>query len=141
MHRSSESVAALASALAKAQAELINPEKSLIATIRSGRAALPQTTATPDQPLRRPELSAARLNLLHVGIDRVDDFPANIPLESDSCENLRKLCLSDSRTELRACYPLDIVNILTSIGRYEKRPVTVTKDDLQRAVSMYFAKA
>ena len=65
----------------------------------------------------------------------------NIPLESDSCENLRKLCLSDSRTELRACYPLDIVNILTSIGRYEKRPVTVTKDDVQRAVSMYFAKA
>src|SRR5437667_5331656 len=38
MHRSSESVAALASALGKAQAELINPEKSLTATIRSGRA-------------------------------------------------------------------------------------------------------
>src|SRR5215475_7830319 len=38
MHRSSESVAALASALAKAQAEMINPEKSLTATIRSGRA-------------------------------------------------------------------------------------------------------
>src|SRR6201987_454090 len=38
MPRSSESVAALASALAKAQAELINPEKSLTATIRSGRA-------------------------------------------------------------------------------------------------------
>jgi ERF superfamily len=37
MHRSSESVAALASALAKAQAELINPEKSLTATIRTGR--------------------------------------------------------------------------------------------------------
>jgi len=37
MHRSSESVAALASALAKAQAELINPEKSLTATIRAGR--------------------------------------------------------------------------------------------------------
>src|SRR5436190_13089024 len=38
MPRSSESVAALASALAKAQAELINPEKSLTATIRTGRA-------------------------------------------------------------------------------------------------------
>src|SRR6516165_3359530 len=37
MHRSSESFAALASALAKAQAELINPEKSLTATIRAGR--------------------------------------------------------------------------------------------------------
>ena len=37
MHRSSESVAALASALAKAQAELVNPEKSLSAAIRTGR--------------------------------------------------------------------------------------------------------
>src|SRR6202022_351113 len=37
MHRSSESVAALASALAKAQAQLVNPEKSLTATIRTGR--------------------------------------------------------------------------------------------------------
>ena len=37
MHQSSESIAALASALAKAQAELINPEKSLTATIRPGR--------------------------------------------------------------------------------------------------------
>src|SRR6266508_3494163 len=37
MPRSSESVAALASALAKAQAELINPEKSLTATIRPVR--------------------------------------------------------------------------------------------------------
>jgi ERF superfamily len=37
MHRSSESVAALASALAKAQAELVNPEKSLMAVMRSGR--------------------------------------------------------------------------------------------------------
>jgi ERF superfamily len=37
MHRSSDSVAALAAALAKAQAELVNPEKSLTATIRPGR--------------------------------------------------------------------------------------------------------
>ena len=35
VHRSSDSVAALASALAKAQAELVNPEKSLTATIRT----------------------------------------------------------------------------------------------------------
>src|SRR5439155_1889684 len=37
MPQSSESVAALAAALAKAQAELINPEKSLTAIIRTGR--------------------------------------------------------------------------------------------------------
>jgi hypothetical protein len=42
MHRSSESIAALAAALAKAQSELTNPEKSLVATIgtdRQGEAA------------------------------------------------------------------------------------------------------
>src|SRR5215831_13092559 len=37
MHRSSESIAALAAALAKAQIELTNPEKSLIATIGTDR--------------------------------------------------------------------------------------------------------
>src|ERR671931_108768 len=37
MPQSSETVAALASALAKAQAQLINPEKSLTAIIRTGR--------------------------------------------------------------------------------------------------------
>src|ERR1700674_1516963 len=37
MHRSSESVAALAGALAKAQIELTNPEKSLSATIHGDR--------------------------------------------------------------------------------------------------------
>ena len=35
MHRSSESIGALAAALAKAQGELTNPEKALTATIRS----------------------------------------------------------------------------------------------------------
>ena len=35
MHRSSPSIGAIAAALAKAQGELSNPEKSLIATIRS----------------------------------------------------------------------------------------------------------
>ena len=37
MQQSSESIAALAAALAKAQAQLVNPEKSLTATIRTGR--------------------------------------------------------------------------------------------------------
>src|SRR5215217_7165249 len=35
MHRSSESIGAIATALARAQAELINPEKSLLGIIRS----------------------------------------------------------------------------------------------------------
>jgi hypothetical protein len=44
MHRSSKSVAALASARAKAQAELVNPEKSLTATIRNGRVGEEERT-------------------------------------------------------------------------------------------------
>jgi hypothetical protein len=52
VHRSSPSIASLAAALAKAQAELVNPEKSLVATIRSddrGRA---------DQTFRYASLSS-----------------------------------------------------------------------------------
>ena len=44
MQQSSESVAALAAALAKAQAQLVNPEKSLTATIRTGRPAETERT-------------------------------------------------------------------------------------------------
>jgi len=35
VQRSSESIGSIAAALAKAQAELVNPEKSLVGTIRS----------------------------------------------------------------------------------------------------------
>ena len=38
MQRSSESIGTIAAALAKAQAQLVNPEKSLVATIRSNEA-------------------------------------------------------------------------------------------------------
>jgi ERF superfamily len=44
VQRSSDSVAALAAALAKAQAELVNPEKSLTATIRSAAPGETQRT-------------------------------------------------------------------------------------------------
>jgi len=64
-----------------------------------------------------------------------------VPFEPDSSEHLRKICLQHGRTELRACYPLDICNILTSISEYERRPVQMTKPDLERAVELYFAKS
>ena len=64
----------------------------------------------------------------------------NIQAEADSAEYLRKLCLREGRTELRACYPGDICNILMSIGRYEGRPPIMTKAELERAASLYFAK-
>ena len=50
MQRSSESIASLAAALAKAQVELVNPEKSLSATI--------QSTGGADQAFRYAPLSS-----------------------------------------------------------------------------------
>src|SRR2546428_461702 len=77
MPRSSETVAALASALAKAQAELVNPEKSLTATIRTGRAGdrersfryAPAATrrATPQSSLPRHALRMENARRSHKG--------------------------------------------------------------------------
>jgi hypothetical protein len=64
-----------------------------------------------------------------------------IPSEPESAEYLRRLCLSEGRKELRACYPLDICNILISISEYERRAPRMTKDDLERATGLYFAKS
>lgn len=64
----------------------------------------------------------------------------DIPWEFDSPEHLRKLCLAEGRTELRACIPLDIVNIIKAISQYEERPVSITRADLERAVHLYFAR-
>jgi hypothetical protein len=60
--------------------------------------------------------------------------------EPDTAQFLRGICLREGRTELRACYPNDICNILVSIGQYEKRPPRLTKADIERAAALYFAK-
>ncbi|HYL35740.1 MAG TPA: AAA family ATPase [Bryobacteraceae bacterium] len=65
---------------------------------------------------------------------------SNIPFEPDSSEYLRRLCLREGRTELRACYPGDICNILQSIGKYEGRAPYMSKSELERAAALYFAK-
>src|SRR5712691_5449477 len=42
MQRSSETIGTIAAALAKAQAQLVNPEKSLVGTIRSDQTSGPE---------------------------------------------------------------------------------------------------
>src|SRR5579863_891748 len=64
-----------------------------------------------------------------------------LQVEPDSAAYLRKLCLREGRTELRACYPSDICEILHSIGRYEGRPPLMTKSEMERAAALYFAKS
>jgi hypothetical protein len=64
MQRSSESIACLTAALAKAQTELTNPEKSLVATIRPNGFGEPERSfryAPPSSgltPLPRPSSRA-----------------------------------------------------------------------------------
>lgn len=64
-----------------------------------------------------------------------------LQVEPDTAEFFRNICLREGRTELRACYPNDICNILVSIGNYEKRPPRLSKADLERASALYFAKS
>jgi hypothetical protein len=64
-----------------------------------------------------------------------------IPADPDTPAYLRDLCLKDGRTELRACYPADICNIIQSIGKYEGRPPRLTKNDITRAAALYFSKS
>lgn len=60
--------------------------------------------------------------------------------ETGSAEHLRTLCRQAGSGELRACYPLDILDIIAAIKAYEQRPVEITKADLDRAAAMYFTR-
>ncbi len=64
-----------------------------------------------------------------------------LPYDPDTVDFVRSLVLSDGRSELRACYPMDLCNIIVSISEYEKRPPQMTKTDLQRAVNLYFTQS
>jgi predicted ATPase with chaperone activity len=64
-----------------------------------------------------------------------------IRMDQDSTEMLRDLCLSGGRTELRACYPGDICRLLIAIAHYEQRAPSATREDLCRAVDLYFAES
>lgn len=62
------------------------------------------------------------------------------PYESDSAEFLRKLCSHFAGKEHRACYPVDIINIIEAISTYEESPVEINKANLKRAANIYFTQ-
>jgi SpoVK/Ycf46/Vps4 family AAA+-type ATPase len=64
-----------------------------------------------------------------------------MPSDTDAAQFLRKICLREGRTELRACYPNDILSIVEAISRYESRPVHAGKADMERAAALYFARS
>jgi hypothetical protein len=61
-----------------------------------------------------------------------------VTVNPESFAAFRDLCLADGRSELRACYPNDVCQILNSIARYESREAEATQVDLERAVRLYF---
>src|ERR1700730_212165 len=75
MHRSSESVAAIATALAKAQTELSNPEKAMVGTVYNNRSDSPQTfryaSLSSGLDIIRKTLGGAQIAITQTtGIDR-----------------------------------------------------------------------
>ncbi len=60
--------------------------------------------------------------------------------EPESAKNLRTLCIRAGSGELRACYPIDILDIVTAIVAYEQRPIEITAAELERAASIYFTR-
>ncbi len=66
---------------------------------------------------------------------------AQIAFSPEMADYLRLKCNPDGKGVLRACYPRDMVRILQSIADYEHRLPEMTKQDLDRALNLYFAKA
>ena len=85
MHRSSPSIASLAAALAKAQAELVNPEKSLVATISSGHRG------GPEQSFRYAPLSSG-LDIVRKTLGQHEIATVQTPCNCCSRYNLHDGC-------------------------------------------------
>ena len=64
----------------------------------------------------------------------------NLTCEPNSAAFLRELCRSLGTGDLQACIPADILEIVTSIDRYEGRPFELSKENLRRAAMLYFTK-
>ena len=62
------------------------------------------------------------------------------PTEPGCAEYLRERCHASGAKHLRACYPMDVYKLVKAISEYEGRPVRMTKANIDRAVSLYFAK-
>jgi predicted ATPase with chaperone activity len=62
------------------------------------------------------------------------------PYEAGAAQYLRERCLAAGTKFLRACYPMDVYRLVKAISEYEGRPVRMSKANIDRAVSLYFAR-
>jgi predicted ATPase with chaperone activity len=63
------------------------------------------------------------------------------PAEPGAADYLRERCRAASGEHLHACYPIDIFRVVRSISEYEGRPVRMTRESIDRAVALYFARS
>jgi hypothetical protein len=64
----------------------------------------------------------------------------NVAYEPGSAAYLREQCFAAGAKTLRACYPIDIYKLVKAIAEYDGRPVRLTRQNIDRAVGLYFAK-
>jgi hypothetical protein len=64
----------------------------------------------------------------------------HVPAEDGMAEYLRQRCAAAGAKFLRACYPNDVYKLVQAISEYEGRSVRMTRVNIDRAVSLYFAK-
>ncbi len=62
-----------------------------------------------------------------------------LPCSPGTAAVVRQLCLESGCTELRACYPNDICDLLEWINEYEEAPRKVDLERFRRAVRLHFA--
>jgi predicted ATPase with chaperone activity len=63
------------------------------------------------------------------------------PAEPGAAEHLRLKCRAAGSDHLHACYPMDIYRVVKSISEYEGRAVRMTREAIDRAVALYFARS
>lgn len=93
--------------------------------------------------LRRIQTKVLVENVSTEIFDRIFKRVAHVnsaPYEPGAAEYLRERCLAEGATHLRACYPNDIFKLVKAISEYEGRPVRLTRSNIDRAVTLYFAK-
>ena len=64
----------------------------------------------------------------------------NLPCSPGASATLRQLCMDAGCTELRACYPSDICEIISWMSEFEETPLAVDPATLERATRLYFAR-
>ncbi|HUA57615.1 MAG TPA: AAA family ATPase [Verrucomicrobiae bacterium] len=63
-----------------------------------------------------------------------------VPAEPGCAAYLRERCHTAGAKTLRACYPIDIYKLVKAISEYEGRPVRLSRQNIDRAVALYFAR-